>query len=318
MPRPTSTTTIQRPDLGVLAYEYLIDAPTRGFIGLQVMPVFMTPWQAADYPIIPLESLILEQDTRRSPRGGYNRGDWKFETGTYQCEEYGWEEPVDDVEAKLYTRFFDSEMVSTYIGVDRILRGHERRVAAKVFDSADASVSTEWSTAATATPQEDIEKARLAMRSTSGLLPNALVMGYTPFRNVLKTNEIKDALKYTNPIDLGNEDSQRSLLAQYMGVEQIIVGGAIRNTAKKGQNFTLADIWDDEYVALMRVSGGGQVLREPAYGRTFLWEADSPGIVMVESYREEDIRSNIIRTRQHVAEAVVFDGAKYVLGNITA
>lgn len=318
MPRPTSATTVQRPDLGVLAYEYLIDAAARGFIGMSVMPLFEVPEKSSDYPVIPIESLVTDQDTKRTARGGYARGDWKFETGTYDCEEYGWEEPVDDVEAKLYQRFFDAERVSTEIAIDRILRGHEKRVASLLFASANSNVGVEWSTPATATPRANVETGRNAMRAASGLTPNALVMGYVPFRNVLNTAELKDAFKYTNPIEIGGEEAQRRILAQYFGVDQVLVGGGQRNTAKKGQAFSLSDIWDDEYVALVRVSDGGQRLKEPIYGRTFLWYEDAPQEVVVETYREEDIRSTIVRARQHVDEAVIFAGAKYVLGNITA
>jgi hypothetical protein len=318
MPRPTSATTVQRPDLGSLAYEYLIDAADRGFICMSIMPMFEVPEKTADYPVIPIESLIKDQDTRRQANGDYQRGDWKFETGTYNCEEYGWEEPVDDVEARLYRRFFDAEQVSTEIAVDRILRGQERRCAALCFASADANISIEWSTAATAVPRTNINAGKLAMRAASGLLPNALVMGYTAFTNVLSTAELKDALKYTNPIELGGMEVQRRVLATYFGVDQVLVGGAQYDSAKKGQVFSLADIWDDEYVALIRVSSGGLSLREPAYGRTFLWQEDAPQEVVVETYREEQRRATIVRARQHVDEAVIFSGAKYVLGNITA
>jgi len=318
MPRPTNATTVQRPDLGALAYEYMLDAATRGFIGMSILPVFEVPEKTADYPVIPIESLIKDQDTRRGANGNYQRGDWKFETGTYNCEEFGWEEPVDDVEAALYRRFFDAEEVSTEIAIDRILRGHERRAAALVFASADASVATEWSTAASADPRVNIEAGKTAMRAASGLLPNAVVMGYVPFRNALLTAKVMEALKYTNPIELGGFEAQRRILAQYFGVDQVLVGGAQYDSAKKGQSFTLADIWDDEYVALVRISNGGNRLKEPVYGRTFLWMADAPQEVVVETYREEAIRSNIVRARQHVDEAVIFAGAKYVLGNITA
>lgn len=317
MPRPTNATTIQRPDLGALAYEYMIDAASRGFICMNIMPVFEVPEKTADYPRIPIESLIKDQDTRRGANGNYQRGDWKFETGTYNCEEFGWEEPVDDVEAALYKRFFDAEEVSTEIAVDRILRGAERRCAALCFASADANIATEWSNTA-ATPRLNINAGKAAMRAASGLLPNALVMGYAPFVNVLNTAELKDALKYTNPIELGGEEVQKRILAQYFGVGEVLVGGSQYDSAKKGQSFTLADIWDDEYVALIRKSSGGNKLKEPVYGRTFLWQEDAPQEVVVETYREEAIRSTIVRARQHVDEAVIFAGAKYVLGNITA
>lgn len=317
MPRPTTSTTLQRPDLGAVAYEHLMSASQRGFIGLEVMPVFEVPEQAAEYPLLPLESLIKTKDTKRAPRGQYNRGDWEFETGNYSCEEHGWEEPVDDVEAALYSRYFDAEAISTEIAIDSILRNHERRVAAMLEASTNTSnVSVEWSTGATATPRADIETARESMRSTYGILPNATAMSYKVFRNLLNTAEVKDALKYTNPIEIGSEEAQRRVLSQYLGLD-LLVGSGQRDSAKRGQSFSLADLWDDEYVHLLRRSTGGG-LREPVYGRTFLWFEDSPETVVVESYREEDKRSTIIRARQHIDEAVIFAGATYKLGNITA
>jgi hypothetical protein len=85
MARPTSATTVQRPDLGQVAYEYMLDASQRGFIGLDVLPIFEVPEQSADYPVIPIESLLKIPDTKRAPRGNYNRGDYEFEMGIYVC-----------------------------------------------------------------------------------------------------------------------------------------------------------------------------------------------------------------------------------------
>lgn len=317
MPRPTSATTLQRPDLGALAYEYLLDGPDRGFVGLEILPAFPVGQQSADYPILPIEAILKVKDTKRAPRGGYARGDWQFETGTYATEEYGWEEPIDDVEARLYARYLDAEMVATEICVDSMLRGHEIRVAGLLeANTITANVSTEWSTLATCTPRANVETARAAMRASYGVLPNAIVMSHKVFRNVLNTAEIKDALKYTSPIEIGSEDAQKAILSQYLGLD-VLVGGAQKDGAKRGQAASLADIWDDEYVHLIARSTDNR-LRAPVYGRTFLWTEDSPDTVVVESYREEDKRSTIIRARQHIDEAVIFAGAAYKLGNITA
>lgn len=322
MPNPTSGTTIQRPDLGVLAYEYMLEGSQRGFIGMDVMPVFTVPEQSADYPIIPIEAMLKVPNTKRQKRGAYPRGDWEFETGTYACEEHGWEEPVDDTEANLYQRYFDAEMVSAEIAVDHILRDHEKRVASIAQSTSVAvgsgNVSIEWSTAATAKPRTDVKDAKESMRAASGLMPNAGICSLKVFNNILNTAEIKDAFKYTNPIEIGGMEAQKRLLAQYLGLDRILVGGGLEDTAKKGQAFSLSDIWDDEYFSLAVISSGGQRLREPVLGRTFLWTEDSPSILTTETYREENIRSTIVRVRQNVDEAVIFSGALYVMGNITA
>jgi hypothetical protein len=318
--RPTSTTTVQRQDLGAIAYEYLIDAPNRGFIGAALLPFFEVPEQSMDYPKIPIESLLKLQDTNRAARGDYNRDDYEFETGTFACKEYGWEELVDDSEANLYRRFFDAEVVAVQRSTDVLLRGQEARVAAMLMNTTNipntSDVTIPWNTIATATPYDDVAAAREAMRVASGLTPNKIAMSKKVMNMLLRTKELKDAFKYTNPIEIGAAEVKRRLLAQYFDVDEILVGGAIKDTAKKGQAFSLADIWNDEYILLGAISNGGPQLREPILGRTFLWTGDSPQNIISEQYREEKKRSNVYRVRNNVDEAFVFTGAGYLLGNI--
>lgn len=323
MPRPTSSTTLQRPDLGAIAYEYMLEASQRGFIGMQLLPIKQVPQQSADYPKIPIEALLkMPAKIKRQARAAYARSDYEFETDTYACEEYGWEEPVDDVERALYQRFFDAEVVATTRAVDIILRNQEKRIADLLMSTgtipATSDVGTEWSTLATCTPYANVEAAKLAMRAASGLLPNTIAMTYKIFRNVLGSSELRSKLMYTAPIELMSMDAQRNILAQYFGVGQVLVGNAIYDSAKKGQTFSLADIWDDEFILLAFVSAGGEDMKEPCVGRTMLWTPDSPTNLVTESYREEQTRSDIYRVRQNVDEAIIFAGAGYLLGNITA
>ncbi len=321
MPRPTSATTIQRPDLGAIAYEHMTEASRNGFIGLDIMPIFDVADQSADYPIIPIESLIHIPDTKRASRGNYNRSDYSFEMGTYSCDEYGWEEVIDDKESNLYARFFDAEEVAVIRATDILIRGLEKRIATAVFNTSNitntSAVTTEWSTI-TSTPRSDVSAGKTAMRIASGLTPNAMVMSLTVFENLLLVTEIRDALKYTNPIEMGGLEAQKKALSMYFGIDRILVGGAIEDTSKKGKSFSLADIWDDEYCGLFKIASGND-LKDPALGRTFMWTADSPNIITTEYYRQDEIRSDVYRVRHNVSdEAFIFTGAGYLLSNITA
>jgi hypothetical protein len=321
MPRPTSATTIQRPDLGALAYEYMMNAADRGFIGLELLPIFEVEEQSADYPVIPFEALLKLQSVSRAPRGGYPRGDYEFETATYSCKEYGWEEPIDDVERKLYRRFFDAEEVATMRATDILLRAQEARVAAMLFNTsnvtATGNVTTEWDISATCTPRADVAAAKEAMRAAGQPAPNVLVISAKVFNKLVLAKEVLDAFRYgATPFEVLPAQVKKQMLAQFFDVDKVLVGGAIKDSAKKGKAMSAADIWDDEYAGLFKVSSGGRDLREPCIGRTFLWTADSPQSVVTESYREEQTRSDIYRVRQHVDERFIFSGAGYLLGNI--
>jgi len=212
-------------------------------------------------------------------------------------------------------------MIANARAVDILLRAQEKRISAALFNTSNitntAGVGTEWSTVASCTPLADVETAKEAMRAASGLVPNVMAMSVKVFNNLVRCKEILDAFRYTNPVENSGRQAKQNLLAQYFGMEKVLVGGAIYDSKKKGAAFSLSDIWDDEYVLLAKVATSND-LRDPSLGRSFLWTGDSPANLIVESYREDQTRSNIIRVRHNVDEAFVFTGAGYLMSNITA
>lgn len=322
MPRPTSSTTVQRPDLGQLAYEYSLSR-SPAFIGDQILPVFEVGEKNGNYPVIPTEALLKVPETARAARGAYNRGDWNFEMDNYDCEEHGWEEPLDDTEAEMYRRFFDAETVATIRAMLILRRAREKRIADMVFNTGNfsaTSIGTEWSTAANATPKTNVDAGIQSLEDTFGIPGDALslIISNKVFRNVMKTAEIKDYLQYTSPHLLLGREAQRQMLADYLGIREVLVGGGVYDSTDKGQSTTIAALWDDEYAMLALLATDAMDLREPCLGRSFLWTADSPSIVNVDVYREEQIRSNIYRVRHYLDEEFVFTGCGYLMSNITA
>lgn len=318
MPQPTSSTTLQRPDLGELAYEYMEGPAGFGMMGLDILPIFPVMEKSADYPVIPNETILKVQNVKRQANGHYNRSDWEFETKTYACEERGWEEQVEDSEARDYSRLFDIEMEASNRANQVIMRAQEVDIAtllfsATTFSGRTAAVTTEWSTAATATPRADI----LTAQQASLIYLDSGACSLKVFQNLVNTAEVKDALKYTNPIEMGGLEAQRRMVAQYLGLDNLYVSNSKKDTAKKGQSTTGADIWDDEYFLVFKRATQAS-MREPALGRTFLWTPDSPNILTVEQYRENQSRSDIMRVRHNADEVVQFTGAGYLLSNITA
>jgi hypothetical protein len=318
MPSP-DTTAIVRNDLGTIAWEYAVDASSRGFVGLEILPVFGTPKKEGEYPIIKAESFLKRNKTKRAPRGAYNRSDYVFSNGTYSCTEHGWEELLDDSERTLYgDSQLDAEAIAVLRAVDVLLREQEIRIITKVIDTAaltNAAVGTAWSVSATATPRLNVMTAIEVMRSTQGVKPNTMVISEKSKNDLLLTAEITDALKYTNPIELGGVDAQLRILAQYFGVDRVLVAGSQTDSAKKGQTKSLADVWTNTICGLYNVDNSRD-LKKPSIGRTFLWEGDSPQNIVTEQYRAESNRSDVFRARQNLAEEFIFTGAGYLLTGV--
>jgi hypothetical protein len=317
MPRPTSATTIQRPDLAAVVSEFADDSLR--YIGLQVMPPFPVAKQSADYPVFPREAFTSVPDTKRAMRAAYKRGDWEFETDTYACVEHGWEEPVDDVERALYSRFFDAELAASKRARGIILRTQEKRIADMLFNAGNFTahaITHEWDDGANAVPITDVKAAKKAIHDLIGLEPNTLIIAYSTFLDLGLVTQLVDRIKYTNPaVQRGNISTE--LLAQAFGVKQLLVGDSMYNTAKQGQVASMAGIWDKEYAMLCHISESPDLTEIPCIGRTFVWTEDSADNFVVESYREEQTRSDVIRVRQHTDEELIAIDCAYLLSNIT-
>ena len=318
MPRPTGTTTLARPDLKSLAMEYLENQ--RVFIGLQALPIFEVEEQSAEYPVLPVEALLSMPDTKRAPRGHYARDDYEFENDNYACSENGFAEPVDDVEEKLYARYFDCEEVAMQRALGIILRGQEKRIADMLFNAGNFTahaITNEWDANhyTDAIPIGDVKTGRKAIHDACGVEPDTLIISYGTFLHLGLMDQIVDRLVYTHR-EVERGDIPASLLATAFNVERVLIGKGRYNSAKKGQTAVLADIWNEEY-AMLCVTSSGRDIKKPCVGRTFLWTKDSPENTMVESYRDEGVRSDIIRARQFTDEEIILVAAAYLLSNIT-
>jgi len=314
MPTPSKNTTF-RPELGMLAYAYVLAASQRGFIGLKCFPLFEVPLQAAVYPVIPAEAFLKLYETKRAARSAYGRSDWEFEDGDYFCRENGWEEAIDDSERKMYQRFFDAETIATMRAMDIILRKQEQRISIKCNDT---SKLAHRSVAAKVTDPDgsfrtEVKDTRKLMRDTIGLEPNILNISWDTFQDLIVSKELAEHMKYTQAYLTAPLDAQISILSQYLGIAQLNIGNAIYDSAKKGQKLAPANIWPDDKASLMVGPSNSMDLKEPTLGRTFLWTDDSPQNLTTESYRDETKRSDIIRVRQNTDEAYVFEAAGYVL-----
>jgi len=331
MPAPTNDTAIQRPDLGVLVYEYMDQGPTMGFIGLDVMPLFPTAEQSAQFSVMPQEALLKIMDTKRAMRGNYNRSDYEFEEGFYATSENGWEEPVDDRERKLYQNKFDADVVASKRATNHILRGQEKRVADKVFNASNFTanaVTHEWDDASNAVPLDDMETGKLAVRSACGIIPNTLIISYSTFLNLRRNAQLIAQFGQ----NFAGQDANRmttSQLSALLDIEKLLVGGAIYDSAKKGQSASIADLWSNEY-AMLTVTSDSPDLTEPCIGRTFLWTEESPGNVVTEQYRDETRRSDVFRVRHDTSEtfiqsvdedgaakSTIYKSVSYLFSNIT-
>jgi hypothetical protein len=100
----------------------------------------------------------------------------------------------------------------------------------------------------------------------------------------------------------------------------VLVGGAVYDSADKGQDASIADLWSNEYAMLTRVSTAPDIT-DPCIGRTFYWTEENAGEEpIVESYREDGRRGDVVRVRHDSDERLIisYNDAGSALSNISA
>ena len=323
MASPSSSLATLRPDLAGSLMEFDLEMNLNGFVGSQVLPVINVDRESGKFGKIPLEQLLQSADTKRAAGAGYSRGNWSFTDESFVCEEYGHEEPVDDREAKIYADYFDAELVSTLRARSTIMVEAEKRIAAAVYNETTFSgqittVTNEWDDATNCTPIVDVNTAINLAYDRTGIWPDSLVINKKVFRNLRASDKVKDAIASSGAGDPTKQsDITVQMIAQCFDLRNVFVAGGSTNSATEGQTAVPAQIWSDEYAMVFKAASSDDI-REACLGRTFHYGGDgSQANGAVESYRDENVRADIVRVRHDVDEKILYSEVGQLLKNIT-
>jgi hypothetical protein len=266
----------------------------------------------------------------RAPGAPYRRMQTKIASDSYNCEDYGLEAPAPDEERKKYGAYFDLDVLKTRRLVDTIRVNREIRAKNLITGASvpSANVAVVWDNPAS-NPKHDVDVARNIIRQQAGVLPNVLMLPWT-IKTVLETHPLlADRFKFTTP-----GTTTEIQMAQYFGVNKVVVASNILATNNEGETFSPADIWGN--VAVLGYINDVPDLEVPSFGRTFFWTAFTsevtedtggtgpamtqggagPELMQIFTYRDETVKSDIHRGEHYVTEKLVAPQAAYVLNNV--
>jgi len=283
-----------------------------GLIGTRVMPILNVPVRAGQYPAFKLkEGQLLKSDVKvRDPYSAFPRGTRAFTQETYTALEYGYEEAVDDTVTADVSRFFDAEVVAAKLARRKLLLAHEIRVAAQIFSTSNftsTAAGTAYTTANLATFDiaEDIQLALDRMISNGESTANTrVVIPYPVWTRARASTKFQNRLRGAGiPSDtILNASTQAA--AEVFGVNEVLIGRAAYDSAAEGVAFSSSNVWSNAYVWVGNVTESGAGYFGGGAGFTLNWSEYGPA-VGVFTYRDETIKSNIVRAAHYVAEKVV-------------
>lgn len=311
-------TTQLRPDLATFE-ELDLEMQMRGYIATRLFVPINVGVQSGTYGRIKLDSLLAAAgaDTRRTSTSGYNRGDYDFEDASFTTREDGWEEPIDDREAKIFESFFDVEQVTTLRAWEHLCSSLEARVLKVAITDTEAAgrataAQAVWTDPVNAEPIKDVEDASQAVYDRTGLWPDTLTLSRKTYRALRNTDEITSRM---NSQGAGERSLPRDVtlakLAEIFDLRQVLVSDAIKNIAKLPKVASVASIFPNDKALVSKVATTAD-MKEPCQGRIIHWGGDGSQIDgegkigVVETYRDESKRSDIIRVRQETEEHDVY------------
>lgn len=307
---PSESLATLRPDLSGSLEEFSLSMNREGMIGLLVAPAVDVAKPSGTFGRIKIEELLKSRETRRAPGSGYGRGSGRFETDTYNCKEHGFEEPVDDREAAMYENYIDAEMLATTRARNAVMENFEKRIAALASSVSNTTAAgTAWTNTLSAEPIDNVREAIKAVRERTGLIPNTLEISWDRFQHLKDNDQIVDRIKHAGIQDPNRGSITLAALASAFGIERVVVAGMMKNTAAEGSAASLSSVWPDNRAHVM-VTPRTRDHREPCWIRTFHWAQDGSQIgAAIETYRDETVRSNVVRARMDTDEKVMYADA---------
>lgn len=307
-PSWTGTRALPRIGGGVAFQEHMGQAGM--FIARQILPSVPTAIQGGYFPKLKRSSILRPGVVKRASGAGYSRFEVEATDDSFLCQERGAESLIDDNLRAVIANDFDVMSRATLECTEKILLDMEIDVAAAIQDAVTnwpigtASLATDvsaapWDTASSAVISH-VAAAKEKVRRLTGMVPDTLILAESQFQNLLQNDDI--LLRFPGA-SLVTEADLINSVARIFGLRQILRGKAVKNTASKGETETVSDVWSDDYALVCLVGNGG--FTSPGLGHTMVFTPDSAEEVLVESYRAEDRRSDVVRARLHTDEKIV-------------
>lgn len=313
----SNTAAVYRPDLA----GYVEQASTweKGLIGQMIYPVVNVERDSGFYPIFKLAAgnLLRNEVKVRAPYAAYARGTRAFDQDTYGTLEYGFEEAIDDVLRMKFMPFFDAEVVAGKQAKRKVLLAQEVRIAASVMNTANwgsaisAPLDYNKTNLATFDFGNDVDVAKTQLNSQGEDVSDAIVV-----LSGQLWNRIKASTKFQNRargMGIGSDTILKmntTVAAEVLEVKAVVVGKNYYDISPEGKAFSGSQIWPNTWFWLGRVTDAGSPagMLQGGAGYILNWAQYGP-LYSVFTYRDEKIKSDIVRSAQDCTEKIVNSNA---------
>jgi len=284
----------------------------------QVFPVIPVDHQSDKFYTYTKADWFRDEAQRRadgteSAGSGYTLG-----TDNYSCDTYAFHKDVSDRVRANADNPIQPDRDATMFVTQRMMLRQEIQWVSEFFTTSvwatDVTPTNLWSDFAASDPIEDIETGKETILSTTGYMPNTLVLGYQVARKLRNHPDIVDRVKWTS-----SQNITMDMLARMFEVDRIIVARAIKNTANEGQTASYSFTHGKHaWLGYVNPTPG---LMQPTAGYTFMWKGVSEGLgtnVGISRFRMPHLRVDRIEAQMSWDYKVVGSDLGYFFNGAVA
>ncbi len=243
-----------------------------------------------------------------------------LEDKSYSCEQFGYEENVDDDERvdnhmeQLSEKMMEDGLATFDIALSEILvAGNFGADYTGVASGPTGTQFIQWNQASS-TPITDIKDLKLVIKAKIGKNPDSLLIGEDVYNALTENAQILARLR--NDAD---KEVTTATLAKFFGLKNVFVIGSSQTDTNQGQaTQTMSDIVSD--VALLYYRGAGNNEIAPSTLKFYCYNkygANTNG-VYIETYRKPAITSDCIRVRSYYDIVVQMAEGGVLLSDVLA
>lgn len=339
MPQPTlSAVHVNRP-LTNISIAWKQDQTE--FVADRVFPMVPVSKRSDSYYVYDREYWFSNEMKKRAPGTESAGSGFDLTQATYSCDVYALHKDIDDqiranedvplssdrdaTEWLMQKAMIKKEVdfASTYMtgGIwtfeaDGVASGE---TAAASFDPENASNNDKrhWSDPAS-TPIEDVRQAKTFVKQRTGLTPNTFTLGQHTIDALMDHPDIIDRIKYgQTPGAPAMADTQ--ILAKLFAVNEVLVSGAVQNTANEGA--TEANSFIVGKHALLSYKPARPAILTPSAGYVFGWTGylgGGVGAFQIKKMRLEWLNSDRIEGEMAYDQKLVSADLGYFFDGIVA
>jgi hypothetical protein len=322
MPQPNSTAVHIDAVLSNISVAYI--QRQADFIADKVFPIVPVDKKSNKYFVYTKNDWFRDEAERRADATESAGGGYNLATDSYLCDVYAFHKDIGDqttanADAPLAPERDAAQFVTQRLLLRREIQWVSDYFTTGVWGTDMTGVNSaptgnqfvKWSQYATSDPLNDVEQGKETVLSTTGFMPNTLVLGYRVFRQLKNHPDLIDRIKYTSSSVLTTD-----MMASLFDVEKVVVAKAVKATNNEGAtgayNFAFGDS------AMLCYSSPTPGLLQPSAGYTFTWNGVSGGMglnVGTSSFRMEALKAQRIEAEMAWDNKVVASDLGYFLNS---